>query len=76
MQSIEQLTKELLSLPIASRSLLAEKLAESLEFDTDPMIQATWTSEAHKRHHEIQSGTVQAIPGDEALAQVRMLLDP
>jgi Putative addiction module component len=45
MQSIEQLTEELLSLPSASRALLADKLVESLEFDTDPAIQAAWTSE-------------------------------
>ncbi|HEY9301218.1 MULTISPECIES: addiction module protein [Oscillatoriales] len=76
MRSIEQLTEELLSLPSASRALLAEKLAESLEFDIDPIIQAAWTTEAHKRRNEIRSGAVQAIPGDEALAQVRLLLDP
>ncbi|HLO47224.1 MAG TPA: addiction module protein [Kamptonema sp.] len=71
MRSIEQLTEELLSLPSASRALLAEKLAESLEFDIDPIIQVAWTNEAHKRRNEIRSGAVQAIPGDEALAQVR-----
>jgi Putative addiction module component len=76
MQSIEQLTEELLSLPSASRALLAEQLAESLEFDIDPIIQAAWTTEAHKRRNEIRSGAVQSIPGDEALAQVRLLLDP
>ncbi|MDB9511144.1 addiction module protein [Kamptonema animale CS-326] len=76
MRSIEQLTEELLSLPRESRALLAEKLAESLEFDIDPMIQAAWTTEAHRRRNEIRSGAVQAIPGDEALAQVRLLLDP
>ncbi|CBN56593.1 MULTISPECIES: addiction module protein [Kamptonema] len=76
MRSIEQLTEELLSLPSASRALLAEKLAESLEFDIDPMIQAAWTTEAHRRRNEIRSGAVQAIPGDDALAQVRLLLDP
>ena len=76
MRSIEQLTEELLSLPSASRALLAEKLAESLEFDIDPIIQAAWTTEAHRRRNEIRSGTVQALPGDDALAQVRLLLDP
>lgn len=76
MRSIEQLTEELLSLPSASRALLAEKLAESLEFDIDPIIQAAWTTEAHRRRNEIRSGTVPAIPGDDALAQVRLLLDP
>jgi len=75
MRSIEQLTEELLSLPRESRALLAEKLAESLELDIDPIIQAAWTTEAHRRRNEIRSGAVQAIPGDEALAQVRLLLD-
>ncbi len=36
--SIEQLTQEVLSLPSAARALLAEKLVESLEFETDPAI--------------------------------------
>ena len=75
MLSIEQLTQEALSLPSTSRALLAEKLIESLEFDTDPAIQAAWTHEVKKRRDQIQSGAVQSIPGEEALALVRRLLD-
>jgi hypothetical protein len=75
MRSLEQLTEEILSLPSASRALLAEKLVESLEFDTDPIIQAAWTSEAKRRRDEIRNRSVQPIPGEEALAQVRRLLD-
>lgn len=75
MRSIEQLTEEVLSLPSASRALLAEKLVESLEFDTDPTIQAAWTTEAKRRRDEVRSGAVQPIPGEEALAQVRRLLE-
>ncbi len=71
MRSIEQLTEEILSLPSASRALLAEKIIESLEFDTDSTIQAAWTTEAKSRRNEIKSGSVQTVPGDEALAQVR-----
>ena len=74
MQSIEQLTEEILSLPSASRALLAEKLVESLEFDTDSKIQAAWVIEAQRRRDEIRNGTVTPIPGEEALAQVRQLL--
>jgi hypothetical protein len=74
MRSIEQLTKEILSLPSISRALLAETLVESLEFDTDPMLQATWVNEAKRRRDEVQNGSVQPIPGAEALAQVRQLL--
>lgn len=75
MLSIEQLTQEVLSLPSAARALLAEKLVESPEFETDPAIQEAWTSEAKKRRDAIRSGAVQTISGEEALAQVRRLLD-
>ncbi len=75
MRSIEQLTEEALSLPSVSRAILAEKLVESLEFDTESEIQAAWTTEAKRRRDEIENGDVQAIAGDEALAQVRQLLD-
>lgn len=75
MRSIEQLTEEILALPSASRALLADKLIESLEFDIDPAIQTAWTAEAKKRRDEVRDGAVQLIPGDEALAQVRRLLE-
>jgi hypothetical protein len=75
MRSLEKLTQELLSLPNAERALLAEKLVESLEFDIDPEIQAAWTTEAKKRRDEVKNGSVQTISGDDALAQVRQLLE-
>jgi hypothetical protein len=75
MRSIEQLTAEVLALPSASRALLAEKLVESLEFDTDETLQAVWVSEAKRRRDEVRNGTVIPIPGDEALAQVRQLIE-
>jgi len=74
MRSIELLTEEMLSLPSISRALLAEKLVESLEFDTDPFIQATWTTEAKKRRDAVRDSSVQTIVGEDALAQVRQLL--
>jgi Putative addiction module component len=75
MKSIEELTEEVLSLPSASRALLAEKLVESLEFDTDPAIQTAWVLEAKRRRDEVRDGNVQTIAGEDALAQVRQLLD-
>lgn len=75
MRSIQELTEEILSLPSASRALLAEKLVESLEFDTDPTIQIAWATEAKRRRDEIRRGSVQPIPGEDALAQVRQLLE-
>ncbi len=54
---------------------MADKLVESLEFDTDSTIQKTWIAEAKKRREEVQNGSVQVVSGDEALAQVRLLLE-
>jgi Putative addiction module component len=76
MRSIEQLTEEILSLPSGSRALLADKLVESLEFDTDSAIQTVWVNEAKSRRDEVRDGSVQPIPGEEALAQVRRMLEP
>ncbi|MDF5720936.1 MAG: addiction module protein [Rhizonema sp. PD37] len=76
MRSIEQLTEEMLSLPSASRALLIDKLVESLEFDTDSTIQGVWVTEAKRRRDEVRDGFVQTIPGEEALAQVRRLIEP
>ncbi|MEH1791989.1 MULTISPECIES: addiction module protein [unclassified Nostoc] len=75
MSSVEQIMKEALALPSASRALLAEKLVESLEFDVDETQQKLWIEEAKKRRDEVRNGTVIPIPGEEALARVRQLLD-
>jgi hypothetical protein len=76
MRSIEQLTEEILSLPSESRALLADKLVESLEFDTDSTIQAVWVAEAKRRRDEVRNGSIQPISGEDALAQVRRLIEP
>ena len=76
MRSIEQLTEELLSLPIEARALLADKLVESLEFDTDSAIQTVWVTEAKRRRDEVRDGFVRPISGEDALAQVRRLIEP
>ncbi len=71
MRSIEQLTDEILSLPSETRALLADKLIESLEFDADSATQEVWLTEAKRRRDEVRDGSVQPIPGEDALAQVR-----
>jgi hypothetical protein len=75
MISLDRLTAEILSLPSASRAILADRLIESLEFDIDTDIQSAWSSEAKKRRDEVRDGSVRVIPGDDALAQVRNSID-
>ncbi|WP_242541751.1 addiction module protein [Leptolyngbya sp. Cla-17] len=66
----------MLSLPSASRALLADKLVESLEFDADSTIQEVWVTEAKRRRDEVRDGSVQPILGEDALTQVRRLIEP
>ena len=75
MISLDRLTAEILSLPSASRAMLADKLIESLEFDIDTSIQSAWSTSALKRRDEVRDGSVRVIPGDDALAQVRNSID-
>jgi Putative addiction module component len=43
---------------------------ESLEFDPNSTLQATWVIEAKRRRDEVHNGTVTPISGEEALAQL------
>jgi putative addiction module component (TIGR02574 family) len=69
--TVEQIAEQALSLPSDARALLADRLAESLDPLEDATIRDLWMAEARRRLDEIRSGGVKAVPGDEALAQVR-----
>ena len=75
MLSVEQLIQEVLSLPNDTRVFLVEKLMESLESDIDENTQNLWNIEAKKRRDEIRNHTVESIPGELALSQVRRILE-
>lgn len=70
--SIQALEEEVLRLPTAERSRLLERIAVSLQ--ADPDIEADWDQEADRRESEIDSGVVELIPGEEALARLRAKL--
>ncbi len=74
MLPIEKITKEALALPRDLKVQLVEQLIESLESNIDEQIQSAWIAEAKQRKEEIINGSVKAIPGDEALAQVRQII--
>lgn len=76
MRSIDQITEELLSLPNESRALIVDRLVESLEFDTNSEIQSVWVVEAKRRRDEVRNGSVQPLSGEDALAQIRRMIEP
>lgn len=69
---LEKLEAEALKLTSGERAALAQRLLASLEEDTE--IQEAWAVEVERRIAEVESGAVQFIPIEEALARVRAAL--
>ena len=76
MLSLNQITAEATVLPDADKTILIDKLIESMteQFDQDLLLEGI--QKAQERLAEIDNGTVQAIPGEIALAQIRQLIEP
>ena len=72
--TIEQIAAEALTLPSEERALLADRLVESLDAAEVNRLDRLWATEAKRRRDEVRHGTVQPIPGDEALARARRSL--
>ena len=70
MRKTDDLFDEAISLPVEERTLLVDKLLQSLNpalSDIDKL----WAEEAEKRLKEITEGSVKTIPGDEVFSKIR-----
>lgn len=72
--STQQLTAEVLALPLSERAELAEKLVESLDFSTNDEVRQAWQAEAVSRRDEVRDGRVKTIPGETVFAEIREML--
>jgi putative addiction module component (TIGR02574 family) len=66
--SLEALQAEVLRLSPSDRSRLLERLIVSL--DADAEVEAAWDAIADARESELTSGTVGAIPLEEAITKL------
>jgi Putative addiction module component len=73
MLTLDQLISEATALPEAAKAVLIDKISESMMSQIDPDILMAGVKQAQKRLVEIDTGAVQTIPGDIALAQIRQL---
>jgi hypothetical protein len=73
MLTLEQLISEATALPDAGKAILIDKIVESMTGEIDRDILTAGVQKAQERLAEIDSGAVQTIPGDIALAQIRQL---
>ena len=62
-----KLTDQALNLTLSERSILAQRLWDSLDDFIDPDVEEAWIVEAEKRWQEIEQGKVECIPVEEAM---------
>jgi putative addiction module component (TIGR02574 family) len=67
--NLEALEAEVLQLAPVERTHLLERLIASL--DSDPEVERAWEREADRREAELESGSIAAVPGEEAIARLR-----
>jgi putative addiction module component (TIGR02574 family) len=66
-----KLADQVLSLPCEDRIYLADRLLESLNAPSREDIDRLWAEEAERRIEELDSGKVEAIPGEQVFAEIR-----
>jgi hypothetical protein len=76
MLPLDQLISEATALPNTAKAVLIDKIAESMTGQIDPDVLMEGVKTAQNRMAEIDSGAVQTIPGEIALAQIRQFSNP
>lgn len=72
--TVEQIVAEARQLPRDLVAELFDRIGLELHGGIDPSVEAAWGQEAQRRLAEIDSGKVQAIPGEEVMARMRKLI--
>lgn len=73
---LKEVEQELLSLPQRERAELAHRLIVSLDEGKDDDVDAYWRDELDRRQREIEieNGTAELIPAEEAMRRARAAL--
>ncbi|SFM78550.1 addiction module protein [Marinobacter pelagius] len=71
---IQELIDEANALPVEERAQVVESLLRSLN-PTDSTIDEKWAEVAQSRLAELESGEVEAIPGEEVFKRIRKRLN-
>ena len=75
MLTLEQLISEATALSDSDKAILIDKIAASMTAPVNQDILSEGIKQAQSRLSEIDSGAVQAISGDIALAQIRQQIN-
>ena len=70
-RTVQELEAEIRELAAADRDRLLRDLVADLDGKPDRGIEEAWLVEAQKRHEELRSGAVKAVPADEVVRKAR-----
>ncbi len=70
----DDLTKRIQALSPQEKAALVRVLIDDLDPGQDPEIEKLWIEEAERRYAQYLRGEVEAIPGDEVMAEARKRL--
>lgn len=73
--TIEANLAKLLQLPPEVRLEFGERLIASVPPFADPEVAQAWSDEIARRVKEIEDGTAELVPADQAMRQIREELD-
>lgn len=70
----DDLEKRARALPPSEKAALIRTLIDDLDPGQDPDVERLWLEEAERRYDQYLRGEVEAIPGDEVMAEARRRL--
>ncbi|MGP0175201.1 addiction module protein [Pseudomonas sp. NCHU5208] len=71
---LQKIEDEALHLSREERAQLIRRLVLSLEAPSEEELRADWLLEARQRVEELDSGSVQAVPGDAVMNKAKALI--
>lgn len=72
--NLQKIEDEALHLPKEERAQLVQRLVLSLESPSEDELRSDWLLEAQRRAEELDSGSVQAVPGEDVMRRARALI--
>ncbi|SDS12560.1 putative addiction module component, TIGR02574 family [Halopseudomonas litoralis] len=72
--NLQKIENEALHLPREERAQLIQRLVLSLESPSEKELRSDWLLEARRRAEELDSGSVQAVSGEEVIRKARALI--
>ncbi len=72
--TVEQIVEETRSLPQDVVAELVDRILVTMHGGQEPLQTAAWSSTIQRRIGEVQSGTVELIPGEVTAAKIRQIV--